>query len=395
MKIALLTSGIVPVPAVQGGAVETLIDFYLDYNNRHHLHDITVYSVYHPNVDIHPALRSEVNHYRYIKTDTLMGKLRKRLYKWKNPKGYYYYTIEYFANQVANLLKKEHYDMILIENRPGYALQLANKTNARLVYHLHNGKLDTTVAHHQEIYDAASRIISVSDFITNRVKTINPQDTKCVTVHNGIDLKAFHPNSQSAISRDKLNFEEDDFVMAFNGKVNPEKGLMELVQAMKLLSDYPKIKLMAMGSTFYGANTYNDHPYAAKLLNEAKPVQQRITFTSFVPYEKIPDYLRLADVSIIPSVWDDPFPTTVLEAQALGLPIITTRRGGIPEEVSEANAILLNTDEHFVENLAATILNLYENPEKRNLMATASAGRAKLFEKDMFARNFFAALENA
>ncbi len=45
MKIAILTSGILPVPAVQGGAVENLIDYYLEYNNQHSLHDISVYSV--------------------------------------------------------------------------------------------------------------------------------------------------------------------------------------------------------------------------------------------------------------------------------------------------------------------------------------------------------------
>ena len=270
MKIAILTSGIVPVPAVQGGAVETLTDFYLDYNDRHRLHDITVYSVYHPDVDSHPALRSEVNHYRYVKVNTLWAKVMKRIYKWTHRKGYYFYTIEYFADRVVRLLMKEPYDMILIENRPGYALHLIGKTNAKLVYHLHNGKLDTTVPDYRKIYDAASRIISVSDFITNRVKAINPIDNKCVTVHNGINLTAFHPQSKSSISRKDLNFADDDFVMAFNGKINPEKGLMELIQAMKLLSDYPKIKLMAMGSTFYGTNTYNDHPYARKLLNEAE-----------------------------------------------------------------------------------------------------------------------------
>ena len=37
MKIAVLTSGILPVPAVLGGAVENLIDFYLEYNEIHQL----------------------------------------------------------------------------------------------------------------------------------------------------------------------------------------------------------------------------------------------------------------------------------------------------------------------------------------------------------------------
>ena len=45
MKIAILTSGILPVPAVLGGAVENLIDYYLEYNNQHRQHNITVYSV--------------------------------------------------------------------------------------------------------------------------------------------------------------------------------------------------------------------------------------------------------------------------------------------------------------------------------------------------------------
>ena len=108
----------------------------------------------------------------------------------------------------------------------------------------------------------------------------------------------------------------------------------------------------------------------------------------------MPDYLSIADVAVIPSIWDDPFPTTVLEAQAMGLPIITTKRGGIPEEVTKENAILLETDEHFVDNLANAILDLYQHPEKREAMAKASLERSKLFDKETYAKNFFAAIEN-
>ena len=72
MKIAILTSGILPIPAVQGGAVENLIDFYLDYNNAYHLHDITIYSIWHPDVDNHPTQKSEINHYKYIKVNSIL-----------------------------------------------------------------------------------------------------------------------------------------------------------------------------------------------------------------------------------------------------------------------------------------------------------------------------------
>ena len=95
-KIAILTSGILPVPAVQGGAVENLIDFYLEYNEQHKLHDITVYSVWHPNVKKHPALQSTVNHYYYIDTSSYFAKLKRKLYKMFHADEYYNYFIEYF-----------------------------------------------------------------------------------------------------------------------------------------------------------------------------------------------------------------------------------------------------------------------------------------------------------
>lgn len=389
MRIAVLTSGILPIPSVKGGAVENLTDLYLAYNHVHKLHDITVYSTYSSGVEKHPALQSDTNHYVYIKVNSLKAKIMKRLYKWMHRDGYYFYTIEYFIDQVVPQLRKKEYDVILIENRPGYILKLKGFSNARIIYHLHNAKLDDTVQQYQRIYDRASLIITVSEFVAKGIRTINPRDKKTVVVYNGIDLSAFHPNIHTSLNRSMIHFDDKDFVMAYNGKINPEKGIMELIQAMKLLKDHPRIKLLAMGSTFYGDNSYNDHPYAHKLLREAEQVKDRITFTSFIPYQDMPDYLSLCDIAIIPSVWDEPFGLSIVEAMAMGLPVITTRRGGIPEVVAEKNAILLDTDEHFIENLAAAILDLYEHPKKRTAMSKASLERSKVFDKETYAKNFF------
>ena len=78
----------------------------------------------------------------------------------------------------------------------------------------------------------------------------------------------------------------------------------------------------------------------------------------------------------------------------MGLPIITTIRGGIPEEVSNDNAILLDTDKNFIANLFHAIIDLYEHPEKCKRMAKASLKRSILFDKEIYAKNFFAALGN-
>lgn len=391
MKIAILTSGILPVPAVQGGAVENLIDFYLEYNDKHRLHDITVYSVWHSDVEKHPALKSEVNHYMYIKTDGWWNKLKKKIYQKTHGKEYYHYTIEFFLHEALKDIRHQHYDAIILENRPAYAFKLKAVTDARLIYHLHNEKLTPVVPQCNDIFAAADKILTVSNYIKNQVQTIFPNTSKTETIHNGIDLSAFSPYTQP-MPRTDIGLSADDFTMVFSGRVNKEKGIMELIEAMNLLHEQTNIKLLVIGSSFYG-NADNENTFAKELKAKAAPLKDRIIFTGFVPYEQMPCYLKMADLAIIPSVWNDPFPTIVLEAQAMRLPIITTRRGGIPEEVTAENAILLDTDEHFVDNLAAAILDLYQHPEKRKAMSEASLKRSKLFDKETYAKNFFEAMK--
>jgi len=388
MNIAILTSGILPVPAVRGGAVENLTDFYLEYNERHRLHHITVYSIADRHTASHHALRSVMNHYHFIDTTSWLAKIRKHIFHFvHHDTEYYHYTIEYYLHQAIKDIRRRHYDIIILENRPAYALKLKAITSARLVYHLHNEKLDSNTPQYQEIYDAAWRILTVSYYIRTRVTTINPDDTKTRVVYNGINLQAF--SVKDPAERQRSN--DDGFLLIYSGRINREKGILELIKAMSLLSAYPKIKLMVIGSSFFGSDTSEDE-FMRQLLTEAAPLKDRITFTGFIPYHEMPAYLMTADVAVIPSVWDDPFPTTVLEAQAMGKPIIATRRGGIPEEVSEENAILLDTDAHFIDSLAAAILDLYEHPEKRERMAAASIARSKMFDNDTYAANFLTAI---
>ena len=78
--------------------MENFLDYFLEYNSVHHLHDITVYSVWHPDVEKHAALKSDVNHYIYIKTHGWWNKLKKKIYQNTHGEEYYHYTIEYFLH---------------------------------------------------------------------------------------------------------------------------------------------------------------------------------------------------------------------------------------------------------------------------------------------------------
>ena len=389
MKIAILTSGIRPVPAVHGGAVENLVDFYLDYNNQHRLHDITVYGIWCPEVTNHPALQSKVNHYISYKVNSYWNKLMKFLFQHRHHEGHYHYAIEFYLHQAMKDIQKKHYDMIIVENRPNYILELTEGIKAKFILHLHNDFLNVNNKDAQSIYNGYYRIISVSDFITNKVNSINTNCPKCITIHNAVDIEKFA--NADRINRITLCLQAHDFVIVYSGRLNEEKGILPLVQAIKGLNMIPNLKLLIIGASSYGKDK---HPtqFIEQLEKESESIKDKLVFTGYIDYEQVPSYLKTADIAVVPSMWEEPFGLTVVEAMAAGLPLVTTRSGGIPE-ICEGVATIVER-ENVVENLTKAILDLYEHPDKRTAMAKESLERSKMFDKETYAKNFFAAITN-
>lgn len=391
MKLAIMTCGMLPIPAVQGGAVENKIDFLLEYNDKMKLHDITVYSPWNKEASVHPAVSSIVNHYIFIDTSSFKARIARRLYGHFHSGEYYNYFIEYYFEKIYAHLKNQNYDCIYLDNCPGYVYKLSQRGFKNIVLRLGNDLLNSTTKHNELIFDNLSIILTCSNYVREKVATIR-HDKKIQTLYNGINVKVFSSIIEQHKTRTDIGLSEEDFVMVYTGRINKEKGVSELIDAMLQLKYKPNIKLMIIGSPFF-ANVANEDNFVRELKQKAKDIKDKIVFTGFIPHSQLPQYLKLSDIAVIPSLWDDPCPNTVLEAQAMGLPLITTCRGGIPEEVTEKNAILLETDEHFVDNLAAAILDLYEHPEKRQQMTSAALERANLFSKENYTKNFFAALE--
>ena len=389
MKIAILTSGIMPVPAVQGGAVENLIDFYLEYNEQQHLHDINVISVWHPGVVSYSEKESNYNHYQYIKQNGLLAKINKYFYQKQHQNEYYHYTIEYYFEQAYKKIKKGAYDLIIVENRPGFVLKLKERTKIPCILHLHNDFLCTETSRAKEIYDAYHRIICVSDYITNRVQSISPLLIgKCKTVYNAIDLKRVENTIPE--NREYHGLNDKDYIIIYSGRLTEEKGILQLIQSIKRAEVIPSLKLVIIGASSYGRDE-QPTPYIKQLMAESEPIKDNVVFTGFVNYDQVLSFLKMADITVIPSMWEEPFGLTVVEAMAAGLPLVTTRSGGIPE-ICEGVATIVERD-HIVNNLAAAILDLYQHPEKRKRMSAASLERSKMFDKETYAKNFFAALE--
>jgi len=386
MKIAILTSGILPVPAVRGGAVENLIDFYLAYNDQHQLHDITVFSVYHPNVRKSPNIKSTSNYYVYIKKHSIWARLRAKFYGKLHPNEYYHYQIEYFFEQAYKKLAKHHYDLIILENRPGYAIKLKERLNTPIISHIHTDIVNIDLPRAVEVIKANEGFVCVSEYIKKRILDIG-LPTKAMVVYNGLDEKKFS-HVPKCISRQALGFNNDDFVVIYTGRIVPAKGVKELIQAIQLLQDESDIKLLVVGGNNY-ADSVSNNLYLDELHTMGQKMEDKVFFTGFVPYEQLPAYLSLADVAVMPSQINEALGMSSIEATAMGLPVIATNDGGLPETLTGQKHIIIDKAGNIPLQIAEAIILIKEH-------YTDYTGNQlnPQFTKETYAESFFKSISN-
>lgn len=381
MKIAILTSGRLPVPATKGGAVETKLDYILDYNANHHLLDITTYSI---PPDERIDKNTKDNHYIYYSLTSRWSNVWRKIHNLFVGKLYYDDKIEFFLHRCISDIKKKSYDAIILANRPGYALSLQKYTKAKIILQINNDYLNIKTKKAEQIKEACSLIITCSDYL-NKLATEVPckRDVPIITVHNGIDIKRFV--EAKPIEKSRINLSDEDFVVFFSGRLTKEKGILELIQAIKEIKTIPHLKLIIAGASFYGKDT-SVHPYLKELIKESEDIKDQVIFTGFIDYKEMPSFLKIANIIVVPSMWEEPFGLTVLEAMAAGVPLITTKSGGIPE-VCEGAAILLNRD-NIVKQLADAIIHLYKNPKEAKTLREKAQMRSWNFNKDIFSKKY-------
>lgn len=388
MKIAILTSGRLPVPATSGGAVETLIDMYLDHNEQHELHSITVYSTKPHGV---PMPRQRHNRYVFVDTRSLAFRLEAKMWGMRHADGYYDRWSGLYLQKCLRLMRHDGpFDCVVLENRPGFALQLPNALSPHVIVHLGNDYLHPGVPQAVDVKSRCTGVIACSDYIRQRAEAVSVQgkDVPCLTVYNGIDVERFAQASPA--DRSSFGLQPDDFVVVYSGRLTPEKGVLELIQALARLTDIPRLRLLLIGASFYGTDDQSS-PFIEQLRQAAAPLADRVLFTGFVAYDRMPSCLKLANVVVVPSMWEEPFGLTVVEAMAAGRPLVATRSGAIAE-ICEDVALLVDR-EQAVDGLARSIRHLYDHPDEAASLAAKAVRRSLQFGRDVFARSYLNALE--
>jgi D-inositol-3-phosphate glycosyltransferase len=169
------------------------------------------------------------------------------------------------------------------------------------------------------------------------------------TVYNGVLHNHFGvaPATRSGEAlRASLGIPSEAVVFLFVGAIVPEKGLKYLVRAFSRLAERnPQVVLLVVGSAslwdMHGMGAGRD--YETELMTLLLPLTHagRAHLLNRVSSSDMPGVYAASDVTVMPSVWPEPFGLVALEALAAGRPVIASNVGGLPELIGPHNGCLV------------------------------------------------------
>lgn len=216
----------------------------------------------------------------------------------------------------------------------------------------------------------ATKIICVSPSVANRSieDRLNPGHKQVLLANgtcNGIDVKRFCRSNLNSTDlkelRRQLGIDDGDFVIGFTGRLVRDKGIIELVQAYnELRPHHPNMRLLLVGML----ETRDAlPPDIVKAIQESN-----IICTGYVHNTIIEQYYALMEVLVLPS-YREGFPTSVLEASSMEIPIVTTRATGCRDSIVEGVTGLFV--EHDAHELGQVVLRLYKDASLRKNLGKA------------------------
>ena len=105
--------------------------------------------------------------------------------------------------------------------------------------------------------------------------------------------------------------------------------------------------------------------YSRSIMRNAPP---NIEFGGYRPASALAEEFRRADIFCSPSVWEEPFGLVNVEAMASGLPVVSTRRGGVPEIFADGGGVLVQ--QGSATELASALEGLIRNAGRRRELGT-------------------------
>ena len=198
-------------------------------------------------------------------------------------------------------------------------------------------------------------------------------EVKQTLIYNGVDLDTFQasPKEVETLRRELFPDAADASILAgVVTRITPEKGIHFLVRAMAELKGKTAIKLLIVGGPYF----QKDVDYMDSLKREVADlgVEDSVIFTGFLPDTRI--VMSLLDIVLVPSIIPEACPRTIIEAMAVGKPVIATPLGGSKELVTPETGMLVPPENPSA--IAAAVAALATDRERLKIMGEAAYTRA-------------------
>jgi spore coat protein SA len=343
--VALIGPELFPIPPIRGGAAELFIEKVAEQFT--HWQPVVI-GVSDPDLP-HRETRGRAEYYRV----PLEGWRRWLYCRYRN-----YFPL--YDREVARLVQHTRPDLLHVHNRPLLARWLARRFGGEIPVILHMHNLYESLGKRERPRPGTpipvAGFAACSSFVLERERSrLGLGAGLYRVIYNGVETDAFtsiwDPDSPRRQVRQQYGLEDEPTVV-FAGKLRESKGVHILLRAMtRVWETLPRAALVLVGGTEYGrGRTMRETPFMGQLRRDLAQAPGRVVLTGFIPPADMPRAYLLGDVFVGPSQIEEGLGLVFLEAAAAGLPIIATRKGGIPEVVrDDINGLLLRQPDDAIE----------------------------------------------
>jgi len=229
----------------------------------------------------------------------------------------------------------------------------------------------------RKVLNASDKIVVLSQFTKNKLLGLHGvASEKIALIPGGIDLKKFYPANDKIDIRMRLDVPPEKLILFTVRNLVPRMGLENLIFAVRqAVERVPDIYLVLGG----------DGPLKNSLisLSQELQMQEYVKFVGFIPETGLPEYYRMADIFILPTVELEGFGLVTLEALASGVPVLGTPVGGTAEILGKLDPKYLFKDTTS-ESMAPLIIETCQRFKNTPRLWEEVSSQCRLFVEENY-----------
>lgn len=224
-------------------------------------------------------------------------------------------------------------------------------------------KLQRTFEVEKLYYSKMDHVICLSDYMKEFLcRDYGLDITKISLIPNGLS-DVFDASTDIECLRKKWNLSFQEKIILFAGRIDEVKGVISLIKAFReVLKTNKDCRLIMAGSGDYD-----------KCFQECKDICSKVTFTGLLNKEDLHELYQMADIGIVPSLFE-PFGYVAVEMMMHKLPLVVTETSGLNEVVDDTCGLKIpltifpDCVEIDSKLLSEKIIYLLEHPTEAKLM---------------------------